>query len=142
MAAIQIPGPWSHSLGSALSRLRERGQSTIQAALAPAPLPPRAELPGLVGEALARHHIALAVAALSKPGKSKPEVFRELRLLINAFEQLTGRPQLQPAAVDERPALPPMSRRARLVNRAFESANAVAAWRAPKPMRDSQQHAR
>ena len=130
MAASIPTGPWSQSLGNVLGRLRDKGQSTLMAALGPAPEAPKPELPGLQGEALARHHIGLAIAALRKPGSSKPELFRQLRLLINKFEQSTGRPELTSPEPTARPALPAMSRRTRLLSKAFEGANALARWRA------------
>lgn len=129
MPASILGTSWPRSLNQVVERLRDRRPSSLLAALRPAPQPAKPELPGLQGEALARHHLALAVDALRKPGSSKPELFRTLRLLLNGFEQATGRPEFTSPVANEQLALPALSRRTRLLSRAFESANSLAAWR-------------
>lgn len=129
MSATILGTSWPRSLNQVVERLRDRAPSSLMAALRPAPEAAKPELPGLQGEALARHHLALAMEAIRKPGSSKPELFRTLRLLLNGFEQATGRPQFANPIPSAQPALPAMTRRTRLLSRAFESANALAAWR-------------
>jgi hypothetical protein len=73
--------------------------------------------------------MALAIDAMRGPGVSKPESFRKLRLMLNTLEQgahKPARPSNTPVVVTP-PAL--LSRRARLLNKAFESAHLVSAWR-------------
>jgi hypothetical protein len=93
---------------------------------------PTKALPDLQGEALAKHHLGLALDALRGPGESKPEGFRKLRLLINAFEQGAGprdRPSRKTPVVVKTPTPIHLSRRARLLNKAFEGAHLVSSWR-------------
>jgi hypothetical protein len=131
MADVNSFAPGLQAFSKRLDTLRSRGQA-IRAALgttAPPAKEPTKELPSLKGEALARHHLALAIDAMRAPGVSKPESFRKLRLLLNILEQgahKSMRPDTKPVVVTP-PAL--LSRRARLLNKAFESAHLVSAWR-------------
>lgn len=131
MADVNSFAPGLQAFSKRLDTLRTRGQA-IRAALTnvPATEPTTKELPSLKGEPLARHHLALAIDAMRAPGVSKPESFRKLRLLLNTLEQgahKAMRPDTKPVVVTPPPAH--LSRRARLLNRAFESAHLVSAWR-------------
>lgn len=130
MADVTSLTPGLQALSRRLDTLRSRGQASLRAALGSSTAAkPTKVLPTLHGEALARHHLALAIDAMRGPGVSKPEGFRKLRLLLNTLEQgahTSTRPSNKPVVVT-----PPasMTRRARLLNKAFESAHLVSAWR-------------
>ena len=114
MALVPTKTPWTDTF----NKLRTRGQQTLMAVLAPEETGAETTLNG---DALARHHIAKALDALREPGQSKPQTFAKLRLLLNAYEQ--GR---SPAPLVTQPQTPLISRRARLMSRAFQGA---ASWR-------------
>jgi len=120
------------SLSARLQTLRSRGRTTLLAALGAPEAVPSPALPTMQGDALAKHHLALALAALTEPGTSKPRTFGKLRLLINQLEQ----GKLPTATRVSVPSAPPkllesvtISRRARLMNRAFQGAQHLAQWR-------------
>ncbi len=116
--------PWSQSIGGKIGSALRKG-SEMRAALS-APQPPLA-LPTLKDQALARHHLNLALAALHQPGAGKPERFRKLRLLVNTMEQGHSLPAPTPVALPEAtPRIPinpitPIRRRDRLVRLAREN---------------------
>jgi len=124
---------WSHSLGQTVGRLRKRGRDTLMAALAPAPIESPRSLPTLQGEPLAKHHLSLALNALRDTGLSKTDSFRKLRLLVNAVEQSRLATSTLPPAPTAAPE-PPLSRRERLLSRAFESAQ-ILGWRSERDER-------
>jgi hypothetical protein len=128
------------SLSGRLEQLRTRGEATVRAALgAPEQAAPKG-LPDLQGEALAKHHLGIALDALSGPGISKPEGFRKLRLLVNSLEQgapKRPRPSKRTPVIVKMPSPIHLSRRARLLNKAFESAHLVSSWRTGSPAQTS-----
>ncbi len=124
------------ALSSGLDALRKRGTVGLLAALAaPAAREPEA-LPRPQGQALAKHHLALALEACQDVGSSKPQTFATLRLLVNQLEQ--GRlPKLTTVTVPSVTNMPPSTtsrpqastRRSRLLSRAFQGASQIAEWR-------------
>ncbi|MCP4444219.1 MAG: hypothetical protein GY811_02590 [Myxococcales bacterium] len=126
------------TLSTRLETLRNRGRQGLLAALGAPEAPVSPELPKPKGEALAKHHLALALEACRDAGTSKPQAFAKLRLLINGLEQ--GRlPTPTTVSVPKMPessAMPTPPRRSRLLSRAFHSANQIAEWR--KGSADSQ----
>ncbi len=133
MADYNSFAPRLLALTSRLETIRSRGKASVRAALGSSleSAPPK-ELPDLQGEALAKHHLGLALDAMSGPGVSKPDGFRKIRLLLNGLEQGAAprhRPsQKTPVSVKTPPPIH-LSRRARLLNKAFESAHMVSSWR-------------
>lgn len=124
------------ALSSRLESLRQRGRVSLLAALGAPQAPEPEALPRLMGAALAKHHLAIALEACREVGSSKPQTFAKLRLLVNQLEQ--GRiPKLTTVAVPSVKDLPPQrqsrfeptSRRQWLLSRAFQSANQIAEWR-------------
>ena len=133
MADFNSFAPRLMALGARFESLRSRGQAGVRAALGvnSEANPPKG-LPNLQGETLAKHHLGLALDALQGPGISKPDGFRKLRLLVNSLEQGAGprpRPSKKTPVVVKTPAPVQLSRRARLLNKAFESAHLVSSWR-------------
>jgi hypothetical protein len=133
MADFNSLAPRLMALSARFDSLRSRGQAGVRAALGvnSEANPPNA-LPNLQGQSLAKHHLGLALDALSEPGTSKPESFRKLRLLVNSLEQGAGprpRPSRKTPVVVKTPTPVHLSRRARLLNKAFESAHLVSSWR-------------
>ncbi len=121
------------ALSARVSSLRSRGQAGVRAALGvnSEANPPRV-LPNLQGEALAKQHLGLALDALQVPGVSKPDGFRKLRLLVNSLEQggsLRPRSSKKTPVIVKTPSPVHLSRRARLLNKAFEGAQLVSSWR-------------
>ena len=140
MADLTSFAPRLQAFSARLDTIRSRGQASLRTALGSSSSPKLAKaLPSLQGEALARHHLALAIEAMRGAGVSKPEGFRKVRLLLNTLEQ-GARPLSRPS---NKPVLltPPaaMSRRARLLNKAFESAQLVSAWRSADSAEQSSQ---
>lgn len=127
---------WSGALTSTVGRLRNRGRHTLMAALGPAEEEKPKVLPALHGAALAKHHLQLAIDALHEPGMGKPEAFRKLRLQVNRLEQ-SGVRRI-PRIEAPKTAQPTLSRREKLLGRAFDSAQMLAGWRASK--KSSAQH--
>ena len=135
MADFNSFAPRFMAFSAKLDSLRTRGRASVRAALGQGPeSAAKHALPDLRGEALAKHHLGLAIDAMSGPGVSKPEGFRKIRLLVNSLEQGAvprPRPSRKTPVVVKTPAPAPvqLSRRARLLNKAFEGAHLVSSWR-------------
>jgi hypothetical protein len=132
MADLNSFAPRFMALSARFESLRSRGQAGVRAALSANPEAVPKVLPDLQGETLAKHHLGLAIDALQGPGVSKPEGFRKLRLLVNSLEQGAAprhRPSRKTPVTVKTPAPVHLSRRARLLNKAFESAHLVSSWR-------------
>jgi hypothetical protein len=133
MADLNSLAPRLMALSARFDSIRSRGQAGVRAALrVNSEANPPKGLPNLQGETLAKHHLGLALDALQGPGVSKPDGFRKLRLLVNSLEQGAGprpRPSRKTPARVKTPAPVHLSRRARLLNKAFEGAHLVSSWR-------------
>jgi hypothetical protein len=133
MADFNSFAPRFMAFSAKLDTIRSRSRASVRAALGEsAESAPRPALPDLRGAALAKHHLELALDAMSGPGVSKPEGFRKIRLLLNSLEQGAAprpRPSQKTPVVVKTPAPVQLSRRARLLNKAFESAHLVSSWR-------------
>ena len=133
MADLNSLAPRLMALSARFDSIRSRGQAGVRAALrVNSEANPPKGLPNLQGETLAKHHLGLALDALQGPGVSKPDGFRKLRLLVNSLEQGSGlrpRPSRKTPARVKTPTPVHLSRRARLLNKAFEGAHLVSSWR-------------
>ena len=121
------------AISARIDTLRSRGRIGLLAALGAPEATPSPALPDLQGEALARHHLALALDACHEQGRSKPDAFRALRLLVNKLEQgrVPALPKISvPAGLLEEA---PTRRRSRLLSRAFLGAHALGDWRKGSP---------
>ncbi len=145
MADLNSFAPRFMAISAKLDSIRSRGRASVRAALGESPeSAPKKVLPDLQGEALAKQHLGLALDAMTGPGVSKPDGFRKIRLMLNSLEQGAGprpRPSRKTPVVVKTPAPVNLSRRARLLNKAFESAHLVSSWRhgAPSQQASAQQ---
>ncbi len=121
----------TRTLSTKFDTLRNRGRLGLLAALGAPEAAESPILPKLEGEALAKHHLTLALEACRVAGTSKPHAFAKLRLLVNKLEQGHVLPPTTvkvPTAPEVNNA-PTSRRRSRLLSRAFQGASHFAEWR-------------